>query len=134
MGQGLLEVLGPFPQTFLSTTAQTLKCRLLINIFCRPNVELTCYGPKLRWHSWQINQEMNICILFVCLFICLFVYSFGCVVALRTVQQLFSQFITFPVILGGTSTKQRIKCLAQGHDVVLAASLEPLTPRYKSNR
>ena len=35
------------------------------------------------------------------------------------------------VFLGLTSTKQRIKCLAQGHDTVQPARLQPATPRSR---
>ena len=33
----------------------------------------------------------------------------------------------FPVFLGKTSTKQRIKCFAQGHNTVSTVSFEPVT-------
>ena len=57
--------------------------------------------------------------------ICLFV----CVDSLRPSQQF--SVMSGRVFLGRTSTKQRIKCLAQGHITVPPVRLEPATPRSR---
>ena len=55
---------------------------------------------------------------------------FVCVDALHPSIQFFSHVgMSFPVFLGKTSNKQRMKCLAQGDNKVPLVSLQLATPR-----
>ena len=53
--------------------------------------------------------------------------EFVCVDALRSSQQFFSHVGMFSCLPGLTSIKQRIKCLAEGHNTVPLVSLELAT-------
>ena len=56
-------------------------------------------------------------------------YVFVCVDALCSRQHFFSNIDMF-FCLGLISTKQRIKCLAHGHNVVHSVSLKLGTPQF----
>ena len=57
--------------------------------------------------------------------------SFLCVNALCPSQQFLDMSVQFPVFLGWTSTKQQLKCLAQGQNTVTTVSLQ--TPTSNSS-
>ena len=69
----------------------------------------------------------------------IFLCHLSCVLTIRKCEVMFVclfvliLYMSRPVFLGWTSTKWRIKCLAQGHNTVPPLRLEPVTPRSLSD-
>ena len=111
----------PYIGRYTSPNENFEYCYPLI-IGCGYPAELTHRGSGMIWGSTchQISSLWVTCVLFVLLIL----YN-----NFSTINNFSTMLGWFPVFLGWTSTKQRIKCLAHWHNTVTSVSLEPVTLR-----